>query len=189
MVYICVCVYICMEVCGCVYIYIYIPLSIYIKKLKQGYSKYSCAYKLNCHLWYYFVMLFLGKPRAVITNSVGMNRSPKQSEVVVLFLIQFSDVALWQCYLLVCFLEGCHSLFFTVYFLCMCIFFCITLQRKLFNKAVSKYMFLHMASHLSLSRWYRLLCLSYSHIIPSCIQNLIFTPSLSASIPRFCSLA
>lgn len=120
---------------------------------------------------------------------VGMNRSPKQSEVVVLFLIQFSDVALWQCYLLVCFLEGCHSLFFTVYFLCMCIFFCITLQRKLFNKAVSKYMFLHMASHLSLSRWYRLLCLSYSHIIPSCIQNLIFTSSLSASIPRFCSLA
>lgn len=36
-----------------------------------------------------------------------------------------------------------------------------------------------MAPRLSFSRWYRLLCLSYSPVIPWCIQNLIFTFSLS----------
>lgn len=41
-------------------------------------------------------------------------------------------------------------------------------------------MFPYVAPHLSCSSWYHLLCLSYSPIIPLCIQNSTFTFSLSS---------
>lgn len=139
----------------------------------------NCAYKLSCYLWYYFLMRLQGEQRAADTSSDLLWTCPQNRQGVFcgfsmsILLLHFDSVVYWFA-----FLKVSSDFFFWKYFFWH-VYFTDSKENCLIKMFLSKCFFTWVLTW-AFSVWYCLLCLSYSHIIPLCIQNSIFTFSLSS---------